>query len=163
MAEHSTLTAAQLHEPKGVAAATANKVYVSDGAASGAWSTLPIAGLAGLNNANLIYIQARLTDLSTGSIVYVPCPLAGDIVSVVSVLQGVIATTDATLRLLIAGTPVTDSGITIANAGSAAGDVDTAAPTAARTVTANSAIEVENLGTGTTAEDAEILIAVDVS
>lgn len=37
---HSTLTGSNLHEPKGIAAQTAGKVYVSDGAASGAWTSL---------------------------------------------------------------------------------------------------------------------------
>jgi hypothetical protein len=44
--EHSTLTGAALHEPKGVAAASANTVYVADGAASGAWSTIGNSSLA---------------------------------------------------------------------------------------------------------------------
>ena len=35
---HSTLTGADLHEPKGAAAATAGQVYTADGAASGAWA-----------------------------------------------------------------------------------------------------------------------------
>jgi hypothetical protein len=35
---HKNLTGVDLHEPKGVAAAAANKVYVSDGAGSGAWT-----------------------------------------------------------------------------------------------------------------------------
>jgi len=34
---HSTLTGADLHEPKGVSIATANTVYVADGAGSGSW------------------------------------------------------------------------------------------------------------------------------
>lgn len=38
MAAHSDLTGANLHEPKGVATATVDKVYVSDGAGSGAWT-----------------------------------------------------------------------------------------------------------------------------
>lgn len=38
MAEHRDLTGASLHEPKGVAAATANQIYIADGAGSGAWS-----------------------------------------------------------------------------------------------------------------------------
>ena len=38
--EHSTLTGASLHEPKGVAAAAANRVYVSDGAGSGSWAQI---------------------------------------------------------------------------------------------------------------------------
>jgi hypothetical protein len=39
--EHSTLTGAELHEPKGVAGALANKIYISDGAASGTWTYMP--------------------------------------------------------------------------------------------------------------------------
>ena len=38
--EHSALTGASLHEPKGAAAASANEVYVADGAGTGAWSAL---------------------------------------------------------------------------------------------------------------------------
>lgn len=38
--EHSTLTGSSLHEPKGVAAAAANRVYVSNGAGSGSWTTV---------------------------------------------------------------------------------------------------------------------------
>lgn len=37
---HSTLTAANLHEPKGVATATAGQVYIANGAGSGAWTTI---------------------------------------------------------------------------------------------------------------------------
>lgn len=39
--EHSVITDPYIHEPKGIAAAAANKVYVSDGAASGAWTAFP--------------------------------------------------------------------------------------------------------------------------
>jgi hypothetical protein len=44
MSVHANLTGANLHEPKGIAGQTAGKVYVSDGANSGAWtatSTFP--------------------------------------------------------------------------------------------------------------------------
>jgi hypothetical protein len=37
MATHSSLTGADLHEPKGVASAASGEVYVADGAGSGAW------------------------------------------------------------------------------------------------------------------------------
>jgi hypothetical protein len=37
---HSSLTGSNLHEPKGVAAATSGKVYVTDGAGSGVFTTL---------------------------------------------------------------------------------------------------------------------------
>lgn len=38
MPEHNILTDPELHEPKGVAAATSGQTYVADGAAGGAWS-----------------------------------------------------------------------------------------------------------------------------
>ena len=41
---HSSLTDPYLHEPKGISAAAANKVYVSDGAASGSWKTVYTQG-----------------------------------------------------------------------------------------------------------------------
>lgn len=46
MAEHNTLTGSDLHEPKGIdalsgGASDAKKVYVSDGASSGAWDNVP--------------------------------------------------------------------------------------------------------------------------
>jgi len=40
--QHNTLTTTNLHEPKGAGAATANQVYISDGAGSGAWTTWPL-------------------------------------------------------------------------------------------------------------------------
>lgn len=42
---HATLTGVQLHEPKGVAAATAGTVYVANGAGSGSWIGLLPVGL----------------------------------------------------------------------------------------------------------------------
>lgn len=36
--EHSTITDPNVHEPKGIVAATANQLYVSDGSGSGAWT-----------------------------------------------------------------------------------------------------------------------------
>lgn len=38
--QHSALTGAELHEPKGAAAASANTVYVANGSGSGSWTTL---------------------------------------------------------------------------------------------------------------------------
>ena len=38
--EHSTLTGASLHEPKGVAAASSGQVYVANGAGTGVWTSI---------------------------------------------------------------------------------------------------------------------------
>ena len=40
MPAHNALTGSDLHEPKGVAAATSDTVYVADGAGSGSWTVL---------------------------------------------------------------------------------------------------------------------------
>lgn len=46
MVEHVSITDPNIHEPKGVASATADRVYVSDGAGSGAWQLLnPYGGI----------------------------------------------------------------------------------------------------------------------
>jgi hypothetical protein len=178
MALHSALTGSELHEPKGADAAVANKVYVSDGAGSGSWGNLPAASIdstgtpsstavlqangtyVDIDNANTYYIQATIDDISTASSRFIPCPAAGNITGIISVLQGAITVADGTFRLRIGGVDVTDSTVTIAQSGSAAGDVDTATPTAANTVTANSAIEVQCLGSSTTAAEVEVMIIV---
>lgn len=43
--QHATLTDPNLHEPKGVAAATVSEVYVADGAGSGEWTKLTDADM----------------------------------------------------------------------------------------------------------------------
>ena len=163
MANHADLADAQLHELKGAAGASSGTVPVSNGSGSHTWTNMSVSNLSGLNNANLVYIQARIPDISTADIIYVPCPLAGDIVKVITVLESAIATDNGDVRLRIAGTPVTDSDVTITAASSAAGDVDTAVPTAANTVTADSAIEVQTQGNASTAAAVEVMIAIDVS
>ena len=45
--QHNTLTSAELHEPKGVAVATANQTYVANGAASGSWTEPEPKGVSG--------------------------------------------------------------------------------------------------------------------
>lgn len=57
MPEHNTITDPELHEPKGVAAATSGQVYIANGAASGAWKKL---------STSTVYINA-LADLPTPS------------------------------------------------------------------------------------------------
>jgi hypothetical protein len=46
--QHSAITDPNIHEPKGVAAATVNKVYVSNGTGSGTWKKLSPPQLSGI-------------------------------------------------------------------------------------------------------------------
>jgi hypothetical protein len=66
--EHSTLTGSDLHESKGVAAAANNRVYVTNGAGSGAFSQVPAAAIAA---AGVLVFQSQMwharNELSSGT------------------------------------------------------------------------------------------------
>jgi hypothetical protein len=93
--------------------------------------------------ANLVALQfterASLDDAATT--LRIVAPVAGTIEDFQSVLSGVITGGDPTLTLSINGTPVTTGVITITAAGSAAGDVDSASPSAAKTIAVDDVIE----------------------
>lgn len=66
--EHSALTGTDLHESKGVAAAAANRVYVTNGAGSGSFSQVPAAAIA---SAGVLVFQGQFYNIvasfSTGT------------------------------------------------------------------------------------------------
>lgn len=134
--EHSTLTTTDLHEPKGIAAATNNKVYVANGSGSGSW----------LPRTHTLF--ATKDNVSNAGSSYVPIPYAGTIAKVVSVLTGAITTADAVITVRNSA-GVSMGTITIAQSGSAAGDVDTLTPASNNTVTADSYIRLESNGAST--------------
>ena len=162
MAAHSTLTGADLHEPKGAAAATSGQVYVADGAASGAWN-IPFVTTAALNNNTLVAVTYKFEDVSTASSQWVACPIAGDISKIYSVLHGAIGTADAVFSFEIAGVAVTSGGLTIAFSGSAAGDLDSATPSAAKTLTAGQAIEIIGAGASTNTVNATFTFLINTA
>ena len=152
--QHSALTGSDLHEPKGVASATAGKVYISDGSGSGAWTS---AGEI---------ITGYIDDVSTAEVVHVPMPFAGTISKVITVLEGAITSADATITVKNAsaasmGTLVIDYDK--APSGSAAGDVNTLAPSSNNTVTANTFITVETDGNSHTARKLRFAVVLDKS
>lgn len=59
--QHSALTGAELHEPKGVDSAAVDKVYVSDGAGSGSWSTVTVLGWEDINHSGTVQNLAAAT------------------------------------------------------------------------------------------------------
>ncbi|MCK5606461.1 hypothetical protein KAR91_31455 [Candidatus Pacearchaeota archaeon] len=111
-------------------------------------------------DAQKIYLRGEIADISTGASSWVTSPVAGDITAITTVIDGAITIGDAAISFEIATVAVTDGGITIANAGSAAGDIDTSAPTAARTVTAGQAIEIITDGGSTDASLAVVTIEI---
>lgn len=152
---HSTLTGSDLHEPKGIAAANSGDVYVADGAGSGT--------MTNVKNLNKVFVHFRFNNISTASSQWVVPGIAGDITKIHSVISGAIASADCGLSFEIGGTPITGGNITIANAGSAAGDVDTATPSAANTITADQPIEIISDGASTNNVNATITFTIDVA
>lgn len=189
MAQHADLTGAELHEPKGVAAANANEVYRANGASSGTWTKLnensvdssnasgasDVLKADGANNAtwttvnnlNKIWVTCEVEDISTAGSHWVVIPLAGNITNIWSVIDGTTATANAVLTFEIGGTVIQDNlsatlELTIAT-GSAAGDVDTAVGANQNTVTAGQPLEIITNGASTNTVKARLTIEVDIS
>lgn len=84
--------------------------------------------------ANLLEKDLGRVILNANGTTYIPCGAAGVITEIISVIEGALTGGDPTLTFSIGSTAITDGVITIANSGSAAGDVDYCSPSAARTV-----------------------------
>lgn len=89
-------------------------------------------------------------------------PVAGDINAIHSVLNAPLATGNATITAAIGATPITNGVVTITQAGSAAGDVDSATPSAAKTVSIGDVIHFTVGGTNDDADaTADITILIE--
>lgn len=146
--EHVDIADGERHEPKGAAAATIGEVWSSDGSESGSFKQPTVA------------LTLKIESISTAKSVWVVAPFAGAIETIYSVIDGTITVADCGLTVELGGVLVTGSGITITQSGSAAGDVDSATPSALNVVAAGDAIEVITDGLSSSAVDAEITIVI---
>ena len=87
-------------------------------------------------------------------------PVAGTITLVQTVLNGALATGDATFTTAIGGTGVTGGVVTATQSGSAAGDIDSATPTALNTVAVGDLITVTGGGASTATATANIQVLI---
>lgn len=109
----------------------------------------------------LVFLQGVIDDVSTAASFWTPpCPVNGTIVAIASSINGAIATADAALTFEIGGVAITGGAITIAYSGSAAGDADSAAPTAANAITAGTAIECITDGASTNTIKGELIFTI---
>jgi hypothetical protein len=157
--EHRNLTGSQLHEPKGAEAAALDTVYTSNGTGSGAWQS----PLKNLLNANRVILSASITDISTVSSAWAVSPFAGRIIKIYVVLYGSTSTANDILTAYIGGVAVTNSAVTVVQAGSVAGSTFNSTPTALNTVTAGQAIEVRSDGGSSATQRAEVFLIIDTS
>lgn len=98
---------------------------------------------------NAMLVNVEITDISTADQRHFAPGFNGKIKRITSCLGGAISGADATLTAKISGTAVTGGSITVAQSSSAAGDVDSATPTAANTFTSTDHIEIETDGGST--------------
>ena len=91
---------------------------------------------------NDYFLHAAIADISTASSTFVAVPDGGKIIKIITALQGAISGGTAAISFEIGGTAITGGGITVTQSGSAAGDVDTAEPTAANEVAEDGTIEM---------------------
>ena len=91
---------------------------------------------------NDYFVVAEIEDISTASSTFVAIPDGGRVIKIITALQGAIGTANGGISFEIGGTAITGGGITVTQSGSAAGDVDTAEPTAANRVEEDGTIEM---------------------
>lgn len=161
--QHVNATDPNIHEPKGVAAASANTMYIADGGGSGSWAKAGPSNLTDINNVNIIVVTHKLIDISTAHSEWVIPGIAGDITAIKSVLDGAITGANATISFEIGGVAVTNGNLTITQSGSTAGDVDTSTPTATNTITASQPIEIITDGGSTGTQNLTITFLIDIS
>jgi hypothetical protein len=101
-----------------------------------------------------------IADGSADATYYLVSPFAGDVTKIYTVIDGVVSTADITVTAKIGSTGMTNGVVTIATAASAAGDVDSATPTAANTVTAGQAMNFVVAGGGSGGSPKIHLVAV---
>ena len=161
MPEHNTLTGNSLHEPKGIDSAgtvDAGKVLTPSGtnAGQGELRNLTESEITG----KTAYIVVQFDTINTNTDIYIPTNVAGTIDSIRSVINAAFTGADTTLTCGINGINITNGVITITQAGSAAGDVDLATPTANRTLAVGDYIQVTSDTAATSAVNATLMFTI---
>lgn len=157
---HSTLSGTDLHESKGVAAASANTVAVADGLGSTTWKKFTTVSADSTSWVAINKMNYTVTVPSAAAIsdFYIPFNRAGNVVRVDAALCGAITVTDLTITIRNGATII--GTITIPQAGSAAGT------SGSSTISVNNAIAlggVLRLTTNAVTGAVPVVITVDVT
>ena len=91
---------------------------------------------------NDYFLTGKITTISTAGSSFVTAPDSGKIIKIYTTIKNAISSADAALSFEIGGVAVGGGGITVTQSGSAAGDIDTAEPTAANEVSEDGSIEM---------------------
>ena len=145
---HSSLTGADLHEPKGVETANSEDVYVADGSGSGSWK------------GQTLLLSKKLTDISGSFDRYIPLHVACTVVQITTALSAAISGSDLVLTFKNAAAASMGT-VTVTQSGSAAGDIDTLTPSSNNTFAVNTAIEIEGNGGPSSHVDLDVAILLE--
>ena len=163
MALHSALTGADLHELKGVSAATDNTVAT---AVTGAivWRKVKDTSIdtTTIFNVNKAYLTANFVDLSTAEKFYIVVPFAGTLTKVQTVINTAITVADAIIT--VKNTAGSTAGtITVAFTAAAPGDIDSVTCSSNNTFTSGQTLSIETDGASTTASRCDITFTFTVT
>lgn len=178
MAAHSTLTGADLHEPKGAAGAAAGTVYVSNGAGSGSWTSLAAskvsvldtngdfagttveAVLTELNDKTMI-LSGIFADVSNPSTLLIPVGFSCTVLSIDFILGGAITVADAVLTITRSDGAAMGTK-TIAYSGSAEGTAFDFTPSGNASLTYNTHryIKIVTDGASTTTQPLYVIVKI---
>ncbi len=175
--QHSAITDPEIHEPKGASTASADTVYVADGAGSGTWEKVTSDSL---NKSSIdTFIQASIdaedvvapykfvataviADISTAQSVYVPVPDDCTILGATLVLGGAITTADASISFADGAGNSLGTAVTVAFTSSAAGDIDSFSATTNTALTGPTFVKITTDGASDTAVPLYITLAFEV-
>lgn len=122
------------------------------------WDTSQDTDLAEQTTLEMSALSSKAADAAVARFV---APWAFTIKSASTVINGALATGDATVTLAIAGQAVTGGVITITQSGSAAGDIDTCTPSAAKTGAAGALITATVGGSSTATATLNVAILLE--
>lgn len=156
MVAHSSLTGADLHEPKGADTASIDTVYVSNGAGSGAWVKLGAdnVDVGTVLNLNKDILNIQIDDIGTAGSKFVPIVRAL-IISQIAVTVDVATATSATVLTFRNDAGNSMGTISIPSA-TAPGTVLTLTPTTNNSFVANTKFQIESDGGTSTVSPATI-------
>ena len=146
MALHKDLTGADLHEPKGVASASVDTVYVADGSGSGVWKKIETDSLdtSSVLNANKSLLSILFIDIGTAGSQYLVIPKNATLTKIWVTPQ--VATATSNTVLTIRNDAGTSMGTITVTTGAAAGSIFSLTPASNNTFTAGQKLQIETDG-----------------
>lgn len=164
MALHKDLTGTDLHEAKGVAAAAANLVFVTDGAGSGVHKKLTLSSLdlTSVQSPNTYRLTGVINDVSAPSFILIPVPVNSTFVSARMVLSGAITVADSILTFTRNDGSSFGATVAATQAGSAEGTGFNFTATLNQTVTGPGYIKIASDGASTTSQQLFVTVTLTV-